>query len=56
MQEWAGESKTEDFRKKELSPVSVDYGDRPPGLGSNLSVTFDTLFKLSVPKSPHYKM
>lgn len=50
-----GRIKTEDFRK-ERAPVSVDYGDRPPGLGSNLSVTLDTSFKLSVPKSPHYKM
>ena len=50
-----GKITTKDFRK-ERALVSIDYGDRPPGLESNLSMTLDKSFKLSVPKSPHRKM
>lgn len=50
-----GRIKTKHFRK-ERALVGIDYGDRPPGLESHLSVTLDKSFKLSVPKSPHCKM
>ena len=50
-----GKITTKDFRK-ERALVSIDYGDRPPGLELNLSMTLDKPFKLSVPKSPHRKM
>ena len=50
-----GRIKTKHFRK-EQALVSINYGDRPPGLELNLSVTLDKSFKLSVPKSPHCKI
>lgn len=54
------QNQTMDFRKEralvKCLMVTIDYGDRLPGLESHLSVTLDKSFKLSVPKSPHSKM
>lgn len=52
--------KTKDFIKERALGkrlvVSIDFGDRLPGLESHLCITLDRSFKLSIPRTSHCKM